>query len=432
MSGSNEPRSPGSSRGSVTLKLSILLLTLLSSSTLLAQQGLNVDYYGEAQNIPLDEKKKAPMNGLGGDVFASELLIEGKTDGIALDTLSIEAQLYEQAKKGSAQRRERDASVRADISSGQPVPVLIAPEHFTQLSFLRDGEIVYPTRIYAAQPELVTIEKQDGSPYLYIQATTLLEGQPTNLFVETQEDGRIQTYVINLTVTTPENTREQVAINLINDLTPPIRGGIGSEEERRKNAASLLGLTPTTKAGGRSETKIFPGGVHRKFTREDVKRYLNTMIEMAERYPQAKQIEKETGKIIYRDTDISAYPGGKVTYVDPVDRTLWNVREVWFFPKYDAILLGVTCYNPTEVVSIWDYSQMRWRANQSNPIEATAASPVAMQTLPKNTNVIWYLIQGDRIDPLANFSPIFPKADRRIRPGDGAAGSTATTIANTK
>lgn len=392
-----------------------LALTTFVCPSIQAQQGYSTDYFGEATEIPLDSEKKAPVDGLSGDVFGSELYIDGRTDA-NLDLLSIQADLYQQQQRVKEQRKQRDQSIRKNIISGEPVQILIAPDHYVQLTFMKDGEIVFPRRAYPAEPQLLVIRKEEGSPFLYIKASVMMENQTTNLFVETEEDGRVQTYVLNLRVTKPKDIREQVQVNLVNDLTPPIRGGTGSEAERARAQREALNLQPTIGPDGAmtSTPKIGPGNVHRRFTREDVKMYFNTMIQMAQQYGEAKEIERQTGRITYRDSDIMPYPGSKVTYVDPIDGCQWRIREIWYFPRYDAVLLGTVCYNPTAKTSMWDYSQMKWRVDNSQQrFDTTSAAPVSMQTPSKKTNVVWYLLQGYRIDPMAEYSPVFPRADKR-------------------
>jgi hypothetical protein len=381
-------------------------------------------YYGQTA-VGLNKNTKAPRNP-SSDAFGSELFIDGRTD-VALDARSQAADLLIEKGRAAERQRELDRSIRADIASGQPVTVLIAPEHFVQLTFLRNNEIVYPKRAFSGQPDLLIIDKKDNSPYVYIAATAMVEGQSTNMFIETEEDGRIQTYVINLLVTEPKNIREQVSVNLVDDKTPPIRGGEGSEADwDSKMGYGVLGgggpgmggTTNVGQPGGAQASQGLSGTqmnmVSGKFKEEDVRKYLNTMIEMAEHYPKAKQVERKTGRIIYRDADMKAFPGGRNTYVDPVEGTMWNVKQAWFFPKYDAILLDVRVKNPSGKTSMWDFSQMRWQANNSpRSFSSTAAAPIAMQTLPRRTNQIWYLIQGNRLDPQAEFSPVFPRAEKR-------------------
>jgi len=373
-------------------------------------------FYGQ-RPVQMDGKTKSPAEGMS-DAFASELFIDGQTD-VALDSRSMAADSLINREMQKERQRELDRSVRADIASGQPVTVLIAPEHFVQLSFLRNNEIVYPRRAFAGQPDLLIIDKKENSPYVYIAAAAMVEGQTTNMFIETEEDGRIQTYVINLLVTEPKNIREQVSVNLVDDRTPPIRGGEGSEEDWQ--AKTGYGIQSTDQQGGSASTsasanvsRLTGGMVSGKFSEDDVKKYFNTMIEMADHYNEAKSVERKTGRIIYRDADIRIFPSGRNTYVDPVEGTLWNVKQVYFFPKYDAILLDLRVKNPNSHPSMWDFSQVRWQANSSaKSFPSTAAAPIAMQTLGKRTNQIWYLIQGNRLDPQAEFSPVFPRPERR-------------------
>jgi hypothetical protein len=392
------------------LALSLCLLTPLLQKTH-AQENIQIQ-----RTIPLDNKTKSPEQPLG-DPFGSELYIDGRTD-VALDYRSQTAQGIEDKEKAKILQQEIDRSVRADIATGQPVTILIAPEHFTQLTVLKDNEIVFPRRAFTGQPNLVIIDKKDNSPYLYLAASAMVEGQTTNLFIETEEDGRIQTYVINLLVTEPKNIREQVAVNLVDDKTPPIRGGAGSnlkwDEEMQAQAGLNKEDLPRTSSTGVE-----------KFSANEVRRFFNTMIEMAVNYPEAKKVEKETGRTIYRETDIQIFPGGINSYIDPIENCVWYVNQAWYFPRYDAILLDVSVENKTQTTSQWDYSQVKWQANQSpKHFASTAASPLAMTTPPNKTNKIWYLIQGNRLDPRAEYSPVFPRAEKR-----GGAANTPTPAA---
>jgi hypothetical protein len=177
---------------------------------------------------------------------------------------------------------------------------------------------------------------------------------------------------------------------------------------------SIASENPSSASSSSSIEKIVGTSVSGKFTESEVKQYFSTMIEMANHFNAAKQIEKKTGRKIYRDTDIKIYTGGKNNYVDPVENTVWEISQIWFFPKYDALLFDVRVNNPSKNTSMWDFSQVRWQPNNSpKNFSSTAAAPLSMQTLPERTNQIWDLVQGNRLDPSAEFSPIFPRAERR-------------------
>lgn len=413
----NSKRFPKKKKSQLLRKILPLFLLLAFPCHSQAQQGL--DFFGENKNIQLDNKTKAPAIEMG-DPFGAELYIDGRTD-VALDANSLAAKNYAQSR--NIPYPGNDASVRNDITTGQIVGVYIAPEHYVQLSFLKDNEIVYPIRAYPAQPKLLEIRSDPNSPFIYIASAVRLEGQTTNLLVETEEDGTIQTYVIDLIVTEPKNIRPQVSINLVSDRTPPIRNQNGASSLTPTNSAIPMNRMPSQQGipDAKGTTGPTLGSVYQKFTRDDIKRFFNTMIEMANRYGEAKQIEKQTGRIIYRENEIIPAPGGKISYIDPIDGCQWAVQQVWFFPKYDAILLNVTCYNPRSSPSSWDYAMMKWKAlDRENPVEkgaqilnTTAAAPFAIQTLGQNTNQIQFLIQGERIDPMAEFVPIFPRENRR-------------------
>lgn len=403
---------------------SIALVTFTSVGVLSLVLGQTDDsniYFGQA-SVPLDTKNKAPLND-GPDPFGSSLFIDGETV-TPMDIRSAAAQTLEEMERIRRLRKGIDRSIRADITSGQPVTVLIAPEHFVQLTFLRDGEIVFPKRAFTGQPELLIIDKQENSPYVYVQASAMVEGQTTNLFVETEEDGRIQTYVLNLLVTEPKNIREQVSVNLVEDKTPPIRGTVRETPIGATHAVQnpLQDTSTSMRVPLSSE----------KWGEKEIKTYLSTMIEMTEHYSEAKRIERETGRVIYRDSDIQGFPSGKFNYIDPVEKTIWNVQQVWYFPRYDAILLDVRKRNPNKGVSMWDFSQVKWKANNS-PLnfDTSAAAPQSMQTLPNRTNRIWFLLQGYRLDPRAEFTPVFPREGRRIgNPNTHPVGSRSNGLHN--
>jgi hypothetical protein len=344
------------------------------------------------------------------DTFGSELTIDGRTD-IPLDPKSRLAQNLLQDEQRQISRAQTNKTIRADIASGQPVKIFIAPEHFVQISFMKENEIVFPKRAFTGQPDLLVIDKRDGSPNIYVAASVPIQGQTTNLFVETEEEGRIQTYVLDLVVARPENIRPQVQVNLVQDQTPPLRGREGSEVDPNKtliDPTNLTGIPQSAKAAPTRNGDIPP------FTEKEIKKYLSTMIKMADQYPDAKNIEEKTGKIIYRDSDIQMFPGGSLPWEDPIERTHWKVHQVWYFQKYDAILLDVRIKNDTDTTSNWDYSQVHWMINRSQQHYATtSASPYRMQTLPHNTNQVWYLLQGNHLDPNSDFGPVFPRAEKR-------------------
>ena len=416
----------------------LILLAGMFSGFVATAHAQNSDFYGEVP-VEVNDKTHEPKNTLP-DPYGNPLFVDGRTD-TPLDARSMAAFEVEKQQKLEAMRKQIDRSIRADIGTGQPVTVLIAPEHFVQLTFMRNGEIVFPRRAFTGQPAALIIEKKENSPYVYIAASAMVDGQSTNLFVETEEDGRVQTYVVKLMVTEPKNIREQVAVNLVNDQTPPIRGitppedGFGGVAGTAAGAPAANGTVPAGQNPTSGAVGVIGSTVGGKFTTDETKKYLNTMIQMAEHFNDAKQIEKASGKAYYKDHDIKPYPSGQYSYIDPVEGTSWMVHQIWFFPRYDAILLDVRCHNPNQNTSMWDYSQMKWQANQSpTQFASTAAAPEAMQTLSGKTNRIWYLIQGNRLDPQAEFSPVFPRPDRRGNNGGamGAGGTGSQSPASTK
>lgn len=429
-----------------------------------AAQATKPDFFGTAA-VPLNPKTHSP--GLGNpDPYGSDLYVDGRTD-VAMDANSMAAATLaahdEKGKNGTLNGDPNnstggyavpgDRSVRLDTVSGQPQQILITVEHKVQITLERDGKIIYARRVYPGEANLVnvTFDPTGVSPYLYIEAKEWLPGQSTNLFIETQEDNRIQTYVINLIIAKPKDIREQVLLNLVTDNTPELRtSNDGQTSNPNKpppnpddeDVMNPTATNPMATAGGTpgyagespitAEGGTFGGGL---FTREDVYKYFETMIEMAEHYKAAKAIEAQTGQKIYKPTDIVPGPQNLDSFVDPNDvlkyiaeaknqgastdkareyardhATQYGIRQVWYYPRYDAILLDVIVFNPGPDASTWDYSQIKWIVDRARTaIPSTAVSPARTTTDPADGNQLWVLIQGQHIEPNATFTPAFPR-----------------------
>lgn len=296
-------------------------------------------------------------------------------------------------------RRKRDLSLRHDVVTGQPVSILISPDYFVQLTFLRDGRVVFPKRVYAGQPGLLHIEKRDGSPYVYVKASVSLEKQGTNLFFETEEDGRIQTYVIFAEVAHPKLIRPQVIINLAEDLSLPLSSSSIPSPSLSSFDPSSFRMVEESSGEGMGILDL-----------------MGRMIDIAMRYDEAKDAERKTGKVIYSEKVVFPYPGSSKIFRDPVDGSHWQVYEVWFFPKYDAILLDVRVENTGTSPQNWNYSLMKWRPGKSSPmlLSSAGASPAKLFNLPSGKMRVWFLLMGNQVDPRSEFFPVFPSQKRRF------------------
>lgn len=429
------------------MKCLIKKLVILSALTLQvnAQEtpSFETDYFGALKEAPdFDPNTNAPKIEIP-DPFGSELYVDGKTN-VALDAKSMAAKAYQQSQEAEARRnaelRNRDRSVRLDLITGQRETVLIAPDHYVQLILLMDGEVVKPTNVTAGNPDLVDIQVNvDKSPYIYLSAPSavvdendkLIE-QPTNLFIETSQDGKVQTYPLKIIITSAENITEQIILNLTADNTPPLKGGEGSraDQERQSDLQQLqmagsarpgdLSAKNTWSPDGDSAKIGTPGSGHetRPFSRDDVRSYLPTMIQMANAYDDAKHIEASEGRVIYTDQDIQKGRSGLGNYRDPISGDVWTVRP-WFFPRYDAILLEAVQYNPGANPSGWNFALLKFRVGTepgaAGPrlYDVTGVSPESPTALPKKGNKVWALLQGHNLTQLNEFIPVFP--DRQGR-----------------
>jgi hypothetical protein len=402
------------------------------------------DYFGAIETAPdVDPETNSPKITIP-DPYASDLFIDGKTN-VALDGKSMAAEALkksqEETERRKMQEKARDKSVRLDLITGQRETIFIAPDHFVQLILLMDGEVVKPTNVTAGNPEMVEIKVNvEKSPYIYVSAPSAvvdeqgrLVEQPTNLFIETSQNGKVQTYPLRLVITEPKNITEQIILNLTGDNTPPIKGGEGSREARQKEQdLQQLQMAGSARPGDLSAGKSWepkgdsikagePGTGHesRPFSRDDVRAYLPTMVQMAQAYDDAKFIEKNEGRTVYTDYDIQKGPAGQGSYRDPVSGDVWTVRP-WFFPRYDAVLLEVVQYNPGTSPSGWNFSLLKFRVGKepgaAGPrlYDITGVSPESPTALPKKGNKVWALLQGYNLTATNEFIPVFPDKAGRV------------------
>lgn len=404
---------------------------------------LETDYFGKLETAPeMDEETMRPKIEIP-EPFGNDLFIDGKTN-VALDTRSMAARAMKKADDEKAMReqaaKERDRSVRLDLITGQRETILIAPDHYVQVILQMDGEVVKPTNVTSGNEEMIDVKVNvDKSPYIYIGAATAIVGkdnklinQPTNLFIETEENGRVQTYALRLVITDPKNITDQVILNLTGDRTPPIRGGEGSMKDSQRLAdLEQLQMAGSARPGDLSAGSTWsptgdsakagdPGTGHetRQFSRDDTRSYLPTMIQMAKAYDDAKHLERTEGRVIYSDRDIVKGQSGQGSYRDPVSGDVWTIRP-WFFPRYDAILLEAVQYNPGNKSSGWNYSLLKARVGSlpgaAGPrlYDITGVSPENPTALPNKGNKIWALVQGHNLTANNEFIPVFPDKSSR-------------------
>jgi hypothetical protein len=206
----------------------LLLHTLPSPAQDAAPPADNTDYHGKIKTPPTSDKSGKPNTDIP-DPFLSPLLKDGKTN-VPLTPEAAAAQRMREIKQGAAGQFgddtiERDRSVHLNVVSGSYVQVLITTDHAVQLSVLRNGEVVRPTNIILGSNEFVQyVYNGESSPYIYVSAKVALPGQTTDMFIETHEDGRVQTYVLKLICVEPSKVVFDVLLDLTNDNTPYIQG----------------------------------------------------------------------------------------------------------------------------------------------------------------------------------------------------------------
>ena len=426
------------SRNDCSIRSFVLLLTTFIFHTLIAtaQDPTNTDYFGKLQTPPKTDKSGKPDTDIP-DPFDSPLLKDGKTN-VPLTPEAAAAQKMREAKQSGAGQfgddtLEHDRSVHLNVVSGSYVQVLITTDHAVQLSILRNGEIVRPTNIILGSNEFVQyVFNADSSPYIYVSAKVALPGQTTDMFIETHEDGRVQTYVLKLICVEPSKVVYDVLLDLTNDNTPYIQGKPGSRaaieaerevQSRIANISSAQGgnfsalEAPWSVSNNTATQKGGPPGSGfqtRKFSRADIRKYLPRMVQMAKAYDDAKFIEANGGRQIYTDAQIVKGAMQEKKYIDPLTGDSWIMRA-WFFPQMDAIVMEAIQYNPNERPSGWSYNLIKWRVGEDyQTYDTTAAFPEQPAALPFKTNRVWLLLQGYNIAPQNRFTPLMPDRQHRL------------------
>jgi hypothetical protein len=416
--------------------LPLVLATVLSHTLpAAAQDANNADYFGKIKNPPNTDKNGKPDTDIP-DPFDSPLLKDGKTNVPLTPEAAAAQKLREARQSGSGQfgddTLEHDRSVHLNVVSGSYVQVLITTDHAVQLSVLRNGEVVRPTNIILGSNEFVQyVFNADNSPYIYVSAKVALPGQTTDMFIETHEDGRIQTYVLKLICVEPSKVAYDVLLDLTNDNTPYIQGKPGSRAaiEAEREIQSRIANISSTQGGSFSaleapwsvsSTTTQKGGAPgsgfqtRKFSRDDIRKYLPRMVQMAKAYDDAKFIEANGGHQIYTDAQIVKGPMQEKKFIDPLTQDSWIMRP-WFFPQMDAIVIEAIQYNPNDRPSGWSYNLIKWRVGEDyQTYDTTAAFPEQPAALPFKTNRVWLLMQGYNIAPQNRFTPLMPDRQHRL------------------
>jgi hypothetical protein len=426
---------------STYLQIPLLLTAFLIAQNLLLplpaagqSNPTNTDYFGRVQNPPPTDKSGKP-NPLPPDPFLSPILKDGKTD-VPLTPEAQAAARLQQSQQGGASfgsdTTELDRSIRLNVVSGSYVQILITTDHAVQLSFLRNGEVVTPTNIILGNNEFVQYQfNPTGSPYVYVSARVPLPNQTTDMFVETHQDGRVQTYVLKLLCVEPSKVVFNVLLDLTTDNTPYMLGKTGSREDLEAqrqtqdaiaaNAAKVHGnfapgQTPWALSGSPSFNQGPPGTGYqtRKFTRDDIRRYFPRMVAMAKAYDDAKFIESTGGRQIYTPAQIRKGEIQDKKFIDPLTRDTWILRP-WFFPQMDAIVMECAQFNPSSQPSGWMYNLIKWRIGEDYQVyDTTAAFPEQPAALPHKINRVWLLIQGNNISIENRFTPLMPDREHRL------------------
>lgn len=419
-----------------TITQRVLLCTafLLTALCACAQDNTNnTDYFGKLKTPPTFDKNGNPNTQIP-DPFYSSLLKDGNPN-VPLTPEAIAAEKAREKKdpnsKYTDQTAEHDRSIHLSLTTGAAVEVLVTTDRTVKISCLRNGEVVRPTNIIVGSNDLIQwVYDPDKSPYIYITAKVALPGQTTDMFIETHEDDRIQDYVLKLMVVEKTQVSFDVLLDLTADNTPFIRGQQGSrdsiqQQEEIKNRIALLtasqngnlpnGQTPWSLNSGNPPKAGAPGSGYqtRKFSRDDIRKYLPRMVQMAKAYDDAKQIEANGGKAIYTDSQIKKGAVQEKRFIDPITGDSWIFRP-WFFQQMDSILIEAVQYNPNTEASGWPYNLIKWRVGESyQTYDTTAADPEQPAALPHKENRVWLLLQGNNIGLDNRFTPLMPDLAHR-------------------
>jgi hypothetical protein len=414
--------------------LSLCCAWLISPIPTHAQNTTNTDYFGKIQTPPSTDRSGKPNTPIP-DPFLSPLLKDGKTN-VPLTPEAQAAQNLRESRQAAAglygqDTPEQDRSVHLNVVSGSYVQVLITTDHAVKLSVLRNGEVVRPTNIIVGNNEFVQYVFSDSSPYIYVSAKVALPGQTTDMFIETHEDGRVQTYVLKLICVEPDKVVFDVLLDLTNDNTPYMEGKPGSREaieaerEVRDRIAAISAGQGGTFTGVEAPWSLNNGAPPkagqpgsgfqtRTFSRDDIRKFFPRMVQMAKAYDDAKFIEANGGRQIYSDAQIRKGAVQDKKFIDPLTNDSWILRP-WFFPQMDAIVIEAAQYNPNNRPSGWSYNLIKWRIGEDyQTYDSTAAFPEQPAALPGKINRVWILLQGYNIALDNTFTPLMPDRSHRL------------------
>lgn len=361
-----------------------------------------VDYFGAVRNPRLEvyDPYGSPLFKEGRDTIAEQL-----PDGLVL----------------------RDLSHRHVVRFGSLPTVAVTSGRAVSVLMLRNGKIIIPKFADIVPPPdgMVQVLPVKHSPYLYFQAR---EGAVfpanynyTHVFIPMELEKRPVQFQIRLKVVRPDSDElaPLVMLDMVGDF-PDVQ-----DESRPSSAADDDGAVGI--AGGRRFQKpdyVFsasgdhgagPTPVSPPFSREEVRNYFPTMIEMAKIYEQAVH----DGASGYSPRDIVRFrpmsvKGGEVVsgkipaFRNPVDGQVYFLPWGYYFPQYDAIVYELVLQNRTSRDLWFDYALLKVLFGFDKPADRLPRGPKSVVVSPESYevtpagryNTFWVLVQGTGVYPV--------------------------------
>lgn len=354
-----------------------------------------------------------------------------------------------------------DMSDREIVRYGSLPTVAITYGRMVSILLMRNGKILLPknSEIIPPPEALVQVVIAKRSPYIYLQAK---EGVVfpdnynfTHMFIPVDIDGVPVQFQVRLEVVAPRSN--SLKPMKILDMVGPfpnvysrdsVKGSVspvGSEYSGDARQAFLdaglpdigsvgVGTVTSTPSGPFSPSGRVVGGggvgsvsyyldsgspvpVRQALSRQEVREYFPTMVEMAKLYERAVMdgVEGYTDREIVKFRPASVLNGRVVSgllpaFRNPADGQLYYLPWGYYYPEYDAIVYELVFKNESEKPLWWNYSLLKvlfgfGSVNSSGiegPQNITVVSPESYEKTPVGEfNTLWVLVQGKGINPVS-------------------------------
>jgi hypothetical protein len=337
---------------------------------------------------------------------------------------------------------------------------------------MRNGKIIVPKFAGIVPPPegMVQVIPVKGSPYLYFQArdNPVFPGNfnYTHVFIPMDLEGRPIQFQIRLKLVKPDSDElvPLVLLDMVGDFPEvfddagspaPVEGDgsnqpvpaqqQGQMQQPRAAQSSQASQGAVNDAMSQQHLPDYqflgygPTPVRPPFTREEVRKYFPTMIEMAKLYEQAVYdgAPGYTPKDIIRFRPKSMKDGKVISdkipaFRNPVDGQVYFLPWGYYFPQYDAVVYELVFRNETSGDLWFDYALLKVLFGFDKPADTPPGGPKSAVVSPETYevtpagryNTFWVLVQGHGIYPVTTPVRFLFPSSRSTDGGNGGSGGS--------